>query len=411
MNGIADLIGQLKIPPKYWDCSRSDYVALPFVTQGDCPGECITPEGWAFTAGLWDGLLAEVKGVPEGIGAIAKDPAAVAQALGKLITFDGPTWAAIKDKIAQEHSEAAGKPCQISHLVATDIVAVASLVLPLTKLSKANIASTLTNLADNTLLTLTKFKVAGQMAYKTAGGALTIVKNASKLTFQVFKEGDRIWSVYVKNSSNKLFVTFIPVNPNGLASAIKEIKEILKNADGTVMLDENGLQLARAELRNGEEVLVALDEFDDLITSKWNDYFTSGKWDEFQRKSYPVLRKSLGIAEGSGLYAHHKVPIEMLKENRYIQEAVNLGFDFNGFINGKALIQFEHTFTNGKFYPHHANYNKFVRQLINEKTANKVLSDARKILENEILPEVGKFLDEAEAAGKTINDYAISKGY
>ena len=48
------------------------------------------------------------------------------------------------------------------------------------------------------------------------------------------------------------------------------------------------------------------------------------------------LRKALGLTSGE---AHHIIPVQLLKENDVVQDAVAAGFDFNGIQNGiKALI-------------------------------------------------------------------------
>ncbi|MCU0351654.1 MAG: AHH domain-containing protein [Flavobacterium sp.] len=121
------------------------------------------------------------------------------------------------------------------------------------------------------------------------------------------------------------------------------------------------------------------------------------------------LRKSLGIAEGSGLHAHHKIPVELLKTDNYMQAAVNQGFEFSGNINGKALTGYEHLFTNANFYPHHNAYNNLIKNIIQRNKGS--LAEAKLAVETKIIPEINEFLKRAENAGRSINDQAIFEGF
>ncbi len=55
------------------------------------------------------------------------------------------------------------------------------------------------------------------------------------------------------------------------------------------------------------------------------------------------LRKALGLKVGDPRQAHHLIPTTLLERNRYIQDAVEEGFDFNGIANGLPLGLDQHS--------------------------------------------------------------------
>lgn len=66
------------------------------------------------------------------------------------------------------------------------------------------------------------------------------------------------------------------------------------------------------------------------------------------------LRKALGLTSGE---AHHIIPVQLLKENDVVQDAVAAGFDFNGIQNGiKAL----------KNHGPHSKYTESIRKAIGD---------------------------------------------
>lgn len=48
------------------------------------------------------------------------------------------------------------------------------------------------------------------------------------------------------------------------------------------------------------------------------------------------LRKAIGLTD-KAMEAHHIIPVQLLKENKVVQDAVSEGFDFNGAVNGIAV--------------------------------------------------------------------------
>lgn len=72
-------------------------------------------------------------------------------------------------------------------------------------------------------------------------------------------------------------MALLPINPDGLASAIREIKNVIKNADGTDFVDVNGFKLGRATLQDGQEVLIdIIDNFDEI--TRWAIHHHRKRW-------------------------------------------------------------------------------------------------------------------------------------
>jgi RHS repeat-associated protein len=69
----------------------------------------------------------------------------------------------------------------------------------------------------------------------------------------------------------------------------------------------------------------------------------SEKVTETLKNSRYKLRKALGLKTGSGKAGHHLVPVTLLENNKFVQKAVEEGFDFNGTINGLGLTKAQHS--------------------------------------------------------------------
>lgn len=81
----------------------------------------------------------------------------------------------------------------------------------------------------------------------------------------------------------------------------------------------------------------------------------------------------MGKGEGS---AHHIIPIQLLKDNEVVQDAVSAGFDFNGAINGVKAV---------KNHGPHLDYTQKIRTLLDdfiELHPNYTPEDAKNFLES-----------------------------
>ncbi len=134
------------------------------------------------------------------------------------------------------------------------------------------------------------------------------------------------------------------------------------------------------------------------------------KWKNWTKAARAELNAALKIG-GTGLHAHHLIPLELLKKNKIIQAAYKNGFKFNDVLNGKALDAYKHLFTNGKFYPNHNSYTKLVESYVTKAAKKYPDMLPEKLLSEKVLPKVTKFMDEADKLGSTINDLAKIKGF
>jgi len=107
----------------------------------------------------------------------------------------------------------------------------------------------------------------------------------------------------------------------------------------------------------------------------------------------PALSRALAKAgvDVVGKEAHHLIPVQLLKENKVVQDAVNAGYDFNGVVNGVALKKYTkagEVAVDGGVHANHPNYTKQVLNSITEwadkAKANGTYSpdNAKKFLEN-----------------------------
>ena len=82
-------------------------------------------------------------------------------------------------------------------------------------------------------------------------------------------------------------------------------------------------------------------------------------WTKWGGKARKELREeNLYLTDGS-IHAHHKVPVQLLKNNDIVQAAVEQGFNFNGRGNGEGLHVLTHLNVVEKEYHHNA-YNRIV---------------------------------------------------
>ena len=113
-----------------------------------------------------------------------------------------------------------------------------------------------------------------------------------------------------------------------------------------------------------------------------------------------TLRGSLKIAKGSADVAHHLIPVKALKDNKVVQDAVEAGFDFNSATNGIPI--------NKALHGSHPNYTEYVqKQLTNWATEHQGYNpdDARKFIQNELLPDLEKKVGDAKSKGQTLQSY------
>lgn len=119
-------------------------------------------------------------------------------------------------------------------------------------------------------------------------------------------------------------------------------------------------------------------------------------------------RSKLGeiIIKAAGEEAHHIIPWA-LRNNNVVQEAAYAGFHMNNIINGRALKKFS-TLTPDGIHGNHPKYNDYVLKRINEfkqQLPDWDAEDAAKFLEETLIPELNKHIDDAIKTGERLNEY------
>ncbi len=254
LQGIADLTKNLLIiPPKYWDCDDANYVQLPWVSDpSDCSDACITENDWAFLCGAWDGVVGEVSGIFEFFGLLSDSQGRTDLWTGIKSLTRSESWSKIIDNIRQQHIVSG---CKLQHQIGIDVLQVASFVLPITKISKAKMIATVGNLADNVVLTLSKFKSVANGAYRVANnvanGVIKISQVSGKLVTDIADEF--CWAAnQTVNAFGKSGVLQTTDGINytlNLGDRILLAKEIAQDASGRII----------ATIKDGtEEVMVVI---------------------------------------------------------------------------------------------------------------------------------------------------------
>jgi len=131
-----------------------------------------------------------------------------------------------------------------------------------------------------------------------------------------------------------------------------------------------------------------------------NGLFTFGNPNELGK----ILKTS-----GTTSQAHHIVPWA-LKDNPVVQKAAEAGFHLNDELNGIVLEKFSKVLENG-VHGNHPAYSEFVRKELEDfmrkyRTIDEVSAiDAKKFIEESLIPKLSRKIDEASKSGKNINDY------
>lgn len=126
------------------------------------------------------------------------------------------------------------------------MVAFGSVVLPITKLSRAKMIATAGNLADNVVLTLARFKVVGKVSFE-------VLSTAGKSTFELAKDAYDITKMVVKAAD--YWVTGTTRNFFGKSYALAT------EAGGYVMRAGDGEILQATELmRDANSILLKMEK-------------------------------------------------------------------------------------------------------------------------------------------------------
>lgn len=197
---------------------------------------------------------------------------------------------------------------------------------------------------------------------------------------------------------------------------IDDVVEVTNDAEKVIVKAED-------ELGNIEEYAIVEKVADEVVITKpkavyekgWKWALENDKWKAWSKRSRDLLTQKLKklnklAAEES---AHHKIPIESLKKNDIVKEAVDEGFDFSGEvsdINGIGLKKVnEHTGGVGNAAKNHNEYNRIVDNYISRNRSDWQNISSKKYLEDVVVPKIDVFIKEAKLKKMTIDDYAKFK--
>ena len=196
MKGITSLIGSLTVAERYWNCEAPDYYRLPFVAESgsSSPGsDVLTPEGFAFACGLYDGAIGQVKGVPEFMSKLfsAQGLSELGSGIAALFTAEG--WSALADKVQQDHNVTG---CKLNHQIGKDVVDVIGLAMAVKGIaqtvSKFSMAGTVSQLswAKDAVISFGKAAVrTSKNTYRVAGGTAEIIAESGKFIIRNIQAG------------------------------------------------------------------------------------------------------------------------------------------------------------------------------------------------------------------------------
>ncbi len=199
----------------------------------------------------------------------------------------------------------------------------------------------------------------------------------------------------------------------GMAPVIGEVADLVNGAWYLAEGDKLNAGLSFAAMipivgmtATGAKYLVKVVKFADgsaaflKITRKASGLIHFGSPNQLGR----VLR-----TEGTNLHAHHIVPWA-LQDNPVVQKAAEAGFHMNDAVNGIALEKYTKLLEEG-LHGNHPAYNEYVRiEFANfmkkYKTIDQISAkDANYFIENNLIPKLKRYVDDAGKSGKNLNEY------
>ena len=112
------------------------------------------------------------------------------------------------------------------------------------------------------------------------------------------------------------------------------------------------------------------------------------------------------IGKRAGFEAHHIIPWA-IRENPVVQKAAKFGFHMNEELNGRLLQKFSRLTGEG-LHGNHPQYTDVVEFLLNRFNRNNPgASDraAKEYLENELIPEINEWINQAFISNYNLNEY------
>ena len=119
-----------------------------------------------------------------------------------------------------------------------------------------------------------------------------------------------------------------------------------------------------------------------------------------------TLRTILNTVEG--FEAHHLIPVNILKKNKFAQKAVEGGLDFNGAMNGINLKKFSKKAGEGT-HGNHPKYDEVVQMQIEKAFKGKNIddmspTDIKGVFENTVIPQLRGLAEQANKSNTNLNE-------
>ncbi|MEM7163394.1 MAG: AHH domain-containing protein, partial [Bacteroidota bacterium] len=157
--------------------------------------------------------------------------------------------------------------------------------------------------------------------------------------------------------------TIVPGLPAGAGAALKAsragrvVLKVIKHSDNLYKVGERAFRSAN---KAADYTKIVNDKFEGSVKLA-NAFWDAGKGGANK------LAKALKTA-GTGKKAHHIIPTTLLEKNKYVKQAVEEGFDFNGIVNGIGLDKTRHK-------GGHFDYTEAVNNMINKAFTNPKNAD------------------------------------
>lgn len=368
LDGLSELLTKAKIPEKYYNPDNTDYnpfpakiysyVSLKVIDDelsgliGSPMGDKYTPSrvDFAFTCGVWNGLVGTAAAIPEGGSFLIKMITNENDARTNFATtISKIQWKDVKGMVGEQWNKYTSNPCMISYGAGEVTFVVASCFIGAGEIKGATAI----------VQTMEKLDVMGQLLGKTiqiAGKVIKPVASASgKAVKYVLKEGvDFIKRIDIKVTPSGFGCGFPIQNikislKNKLtnlteqeAQGIKQkIEQAINNEGGLDKLpvDENGNHLVEIEV-DGEKVTAVVGSEDGLnkinnidnIISSLDDLLKNPKF----KQIYEPLENGSHIRKfGDGVTTAEEASLKLFIQDNYYS-------DFNKALAGEIPMTAEY---------------------------------------------------------------------
>ncbi|MEL6133620.1 MAG: polymorphic toxin-type HINT domain-containing protein, partial [Bacteroidota bacterium] len=223
------------------------------------------------------------------------------------------------------------------------------------------------------------------------------LKPGDKLTRQTRPQIAHVQTATPNVSSKHTTTPYDLPSPGESSTIVKDIKLLLNQKRRVFNFEVDGWQTYFVSLL-GILVHNACYHWDKALINAGKDAIR--KW---KKSSRARLRRVLNTPAGQE--AHHVIPMETALDNKFVQDALDQGFDLNSTVNGLNLDKVIHT--DGG----HRIFQENLGTFLNENRGRLIdeFGDAKTALEEYIVPELKKKIGNLDSTvGETINSINLS---